>query len=172
MAALMLLCVRAEAGTVKAEWKANYYRGPSYRWGCVQVLMGVEQILSLVEAREVKAHCSGNYGLRASWEALSPTKDSAKEKIAALLPSPGRGIFGGVAERWRELSDSSTINAVWRRGTLQYQISDGRACQAFVEAMDYMLAELPVRNVNQTVFCNTGSGFISLSLDYLAPEDS
>lgn len=161
------------AESVSVEWRPYDYRGPSYRWGCVDALMGVENILSLIQARQVKAYCSGNYGLQAHWEALAPSRVQAgRERVADLLSAQGRqDVFPGLLSSWENAGDAP-LKAHWRRGALQYNLSSLRACTVFAELLDTLLPDLPVRNVNQTVFCNTGSSHVYLSLEYLALDEA
>lgn len=161
------------APSVPAEWRSYHYRGPSYRWGCAQALMGVENVLSLIGARQVKAHCSGNYGLQAQWEALAPVSNAAlRERVNALLSAEERrGAFPALASHGGILGGRA-LKAHWQRGTLHYNLSDIRSCNVFVEVLDSLLQELPVRNVHQTVFCNTGSSYVYLSLEYLESDEN
>lgn len=161
------------AESVSVEWRPYDYRGPSYRWGCVDALMGVENILSLIQARQVKAYCSVNYGLQAHWEALAPSRVQAgRERVGALISAQERtGAFSGKLAGGEILGEAS-LKAHWRRGTLQYNLSSVRACNVFAELLDNLLPELPVRNVSQTVFCNTGSSTVYLSLEYLALDEA
>lgn len=161
------------AERVGVEWRLYDYRGPSYRWGCVDALMGVETILSLIQARQVKAYCSGNYGLQARWEALAPSRVQAgRERVSAFISEQGRqGAFPGILSSWENARDTP-LKAHWRRGALQYNLSSIRACTIFTELLDNLLPDLPVRNVNQTVFCNTGTGTVYLSLEYLALDEA
>ena len=131
------------AQSVRAVWRSASYDGPSHRtYDCVPALNAVVAALDATESRPGQRGCSGSRGLFATWTALTPLK-------AGEAPS------GDVVE------------ATWARANLQYSMSDSRGCSAFVETLEYMLDRLPVRNVNESVFCQPGSSLIMVSFEYL-----
>lgn len=162
----------AETKPIKAEWKSYYYDGPNYRrYQCANAMSAVEEILSIIDARKVYTKCSWNYGLSADWEALTLVKEDPSAKAITAIFSPRVGPFRGLDSKWRELSgEGGVIEARWQTVSLQRRMSDLRACNTYVRVLDYLLDELPVRNISQTVFCNTGSSYIHVRFDYLRPK--
>ncbi len=161
----------AETGTVKAEWKSFYYDGPNYRrYECASALSVLRDFLSVIDARKVSSRCSWNYGLSADWQALVPVKESGGAKAIGAMLSSGEGPFAGIGEKWRELAEGGRLEARWQSVALQYSMNDLRACNTYMNVLDYLLDELPVRNVSSTVFCSSGSSFIRVQFDYLRPK--
>lgn len=141
----------AQGEAVKAAWRAYAYDGPRRRhpYECVPALHAVNDVLSLMEARVRRKHCSGYNGLVAEWESLVPVEAPAS---AAAAAAPGQAV-----------------DAAWVRGTLQVSLADPHGCWVYSETLDYLLDMLPVKKPSQTVFCQQGQSFISVSFDYLAP---
>lgn len=131
----------ASEGTVRASWKPYGLHGGPRRNRCVSALYALEDALSMSGARNQRKSCSWSYGLRADWESLTALEDS-------------------------EQADEA-VAAVWRTASMQRHMAGGD-CVGYSEALDAILERLPVKNVRQMVSCQGGSGFISLSFDYLS----
>ncbi len=162
----------AETKPIKAEWKSYYYQGPTYRrYECANAMSAVEEVLAIIDARKVYTKCSWNYGLSADWEALTLVKEDPSGKAIGMMFSSRVGPFTGLDSKWRELSGKEgVIEARWQTISLQRRMNDLRACNTYVRVLDYLLDELPVRNISQTVFCNTGMSYIHVRFDYLRPK--
>lgn len=170
---LLLANAAAEPAPVKAVWKSYQYAGPDYRrYDCGPALSALDALLTAMDAREVRKGCSWNYGISASWEALAPLKQDAPEsRVASLmktLSKSAEGWLGGKARDWKD----DSVDAQWGQAQLQVNPGPGRACQVYAEVLDYLLETLPVRKVSSQVFCDGGSGMISVSLEYLAPAEA
>ncbi len=161
----------AQVQTVKAVWKHYAYDGPRYRgWDCIASLNALDDLLWMMEARRKKSQCSWNWGLQAEWEALTPVKDQNSRSVARFLDGLERqgGWLSGLGEKWKDSgAPEEPAEALWARANLQRSMNDTWACNIYANTLDYLLDRLPVRNVNQMVFCQTGTSFISLSFDYL-----
>ncbi len=137
---------KAESGTatVRSDWRRYSYAGPSRRsYECVPALRALDAALDMTESRRGSSGCSGSRGLFADWRTLTPLKAG-------------------------EAPDGEVVEAVWVRATVQITMSDPRGCVAYADTLDYLLDRLPVRGVSQTVFCQQGGGYISVSFEYLA----
>lgn len=128
-------------GTIRATWKKHGMSGGPRRNQCVSALYALDDVLNMTDARNVRKGCSWNNGLRADWESLTALKDG-------------------------EQADE-VVQAVWKTASMQRHMSGGD-CYGYMEALDRVLERVPVRKVQQSVFCDGGSGFISLSFEYLA----
>lgn len=128
----------AKTGAAGAVWKRYVYDGPVYR----------------------RNDCIG--ALQAVDDLVTMT-DSRRGQINCSWNY-------GLRADWETLTPAKEgpVDAVWARATLQKSMGDLRACNVYVDTLDYMLHRLPVKNVTQNVYCNTGSSYISLSFDYLA----
>ncbi len=176
MLALLLFGASAGAaqpapGTVAAVWKPYRYAGPNYRYyDCAYARMALEDILGSTGARRVRAGCSWNYGLSASWESVAPERDNAARLRLEAAVLGAAGPLPGAAQRWSEIAPApETVSARWAAATVFKSIGDLRACNVEADVMDYLFSELPVRNVTWTVFCNSGSGVIQSRFEYLEP---
>lgn len=176
--ALMVLLTSSSAvaggDTEKAGWKRYSYSGPRFsRNDCGPALMILDDVLSAVEARNARRSCSWNNGLRADWEALAPYKESrSRAKVSRLMGSlenaGGAGLGALASRKWNELNEGDgPVEARWQAARLTLSMTDLRACNIAAEMLDYLFSTLPVRNVYQTVFCDSYSSTISVSFESL-----
>ena len=134
----------AATETVRAAWKRYYYDGPQRRhYDCWPALQALGAALDMTESRRGSSGCSGSRGLSADWLTLTPLKEG-------------------------ETPDGPVVEATWVRATMQTSLSDPRGCVAYADTLGYLLDRLPVRRVTQSVFCQQGSGYISVSFEYPA----
>ena len=110
--------------------------------------------------------------------APKPEQSELKRPLGELLRKTG--ATDAQAELARASSaplpepsgESIELAAVWMRAQLQRHMSGGGACNAYSDIYDALLARIPTREVQYTVFCNQGSGYIQLAFDYLAPQNA
>ena len=170
---ILLLAVPAAAQSpVKAVWKSYEYDGPRYRgYECVPSLHAVQDVLDLIRGRRRAAQCSWSMGVDARWEALAPAKPESLAVARLVRSLDGKAPWLiGLDEKWSEGAPAE-VDAVWARGTIHRTISDLRDCNIYSETMDYLLERLPVRGVQQSVFCQPGSSWISVSFEFLARKE-
>jgi hypothetical protein len=158
--------------TITAAWKPFRYSGPNHRYDdCAYARMALEDLLASTGARRVRADCSWNYGLSASWESLAPEGNVAARRRLENAVLGAAGPLPGAARRWSEIAPlPETVQARWVAATVFKSVGDLRACNVEAEVMEHLLSELPVRNVAWTVFCNPGSGVIQSRFEYLDPD--
>jgi len=150
----------------RAIWKTSYLDIGNIRgYSCSYAERAVLDILRITKARRIETRCYWNEGLAASWESLVPAPETAdREALArimgAALNAPVPAIKGGTEE----------IGAVWLSVQIQRQMNDARACNIYSDAYDKVLRRITKRNLQYQIFCNSGSGYIYLSFDYLSPR--
>lgn len=138
-ALFVLLALCAPASAqVPARWTAASYAGPNYR----------------------------------RYECLH-----AKDALTQILSAAGARAVRtdcswsyGLSASWEALTPAKdgTAAAAWASARVQASLSDVRACNIYSDVLDYLLENLPVRRGNLSVFCQTGSSFISADFEHLS----
>ncbi len=173
--ALFLLAPQAAAAstqTVKASWEPGYLDARYRGYDCVHAQNAIEDILRLIDGRRVETKCYWRSGLVSSWEVLTPVKkDLKKKKIGDFLSrqSDSPWLAGVKADIDTFSEEATVLDARWQSATLSRWTQDALACNIYADTLDRLLDELPIKRGNYTIFCNQGSGHISVNLEYLRP---
>ncbi|MEK7859020.1 MAG: hypothetical protein AAB320_07750 [Elusimicrobiota bacterium] len=135
---LSLWAVGASAEIVPARWVAAAYGGPNYR----------------------------------RYDCLH-----AKDALAEILSAVGaRAVRAdcswsyGLSASWEALAPvkEGAVPAAWTSVRVSRSVSDLRACNIYSDVLEHLLENLPVRRGNLSVFCQTGSSFISADFQRLS----
>ncbi len=124
---------------VQAVWTQQALRYTGYS-ACATLHDAAYSVLDAVEARDVRIWCS--------YTSADLQFSSLQEKTTQSYPP--------------------SVEGVWLPTELTYN-RNGPECSELSDALDWLLSHLAVRNVQYSVFCQGGTGYLHYAFEALIP---